>query len=79
MNVLSLRSVVVASAIFLSVSAFAPAPAFTQQAQLGRSLAAASPECDAWTQCVAQCPTEFIQEWEPCVQTCGELYICVLG
>lgn len=75
MRAFSLRSAVVATALFLFVSAFAPAPAGS--APLKQSMAAQ--DCSAMMLCFSQCPTLDVNEWEACKQVCSDLYPCILG
>lgn len=80
MRVPNLRSTVLAAAIFLSASAFAPAPTAMGASTLRQTLAVQDdPLCELWVQCVAQCPTNDVNEWEACKATCDAVYPCILG
>lgn len=75
-----LRSAFLASAVFLSASAFAPAPTVVGDLALRQTLAVRDdPLCQAWVQCVGQCPTNDVHEWEACKAVCDAVYPCILG
>lgn len=76
MRAFSLRSAVMATALFLSTSAFAPAP--TAASPLLRQSMLVQ-DCNAMMQCFAQCPTQDVNEWEACKQVCSDLFPCTLG
>ena len=80
MRILNLRSAAVASVLFLTATAFAPAPAAIAPSDLKQTIAAqVDPLCEMWVQCVGQCPTVDVNEWEACKATCDAVYPCILG
>lgn len=81
MRIRVVHAALLAGALFVSTSAFAPAPVSKAPIFVQTQVSAVLREdnCDAMMLCFSQCPTVDVNEWEACKQVCSDLYPCTIG